>query len=476
MLSSANVSAAKNSCKFCGNNPVPHLIFKINESLNILLTPLRQKILYNPLARCAIKLGWNTKLANFFLALGESLKIISRRSSPTLCKVPRAKVLWEEAEKRGIVMEELLLFGRPFDSYLAEKKNPTSLNLDSSQLRIKDERSGIIFSGLPRPEGYTNKWLDLMDDKWLFKKVMLKNSLPVPGGESCRGFRQAKNIFQRIRKNLQSPISNLQSNQQTPAPVIVKPRSGSRGRHSTTFVFHEADLYRAFKIAKQLCYWVIVEEQLFGPVYRATVINFELCGVLRGDPPQVAGDGEYNIKELIEIKNHQPHTGVKDIVIDDSIKRFLERQFFFNVIPTESRFVESGRVEESFNSQQKKDPSTSLRFGRDDSIEDVFNFIPKTGELINLSEKIGISYGGSSSEDFDICHTDNKELFVKAAKVLGDPLVGFDFIIPDIARSWQEQKCGFIEVNSLPFINLHHDPLHGRPRNVAAKVWDLVNF
>ena len=56
------------------------------------------------------------------------------------------------------------------------------------------------------------------------------------------------------------------------------------------------------------------------------------------------------------------------------------------------------------------------------------------------------------------------------------PGVGFDFIIPNISKSWQEQKCGFIEVNSLPFINLHHDPLLGQPINVAAKVWDMVGL
>jgi cyanophycin synthetase len=85
-----------------------------------------------------------------------------------------------------------------------------------------------------------------------------------------------------------------------------------------------------------------------------------------------------------------------------------------------------------------------------------------------------VNYGGSSSEDFEICHPENKKLFVKAAKSLGDPIVGFDFIIPDISQPWQEQKCGFIEANSLPFINLHHDPLLGQPRNVAAKVWEMI--
>ena len=98
------------------------------------------------------------------------------------------------------------------------------------------------------------------------------------------------------------------------------------------------------------------------------------------------------------------------------------------------------------------------------------------GDKVYLSEKIGVNYGGASSEDYELCHPDNRELFVRAAKSLDDPIVGFDFIIPDISRSWKEQKCGFIEANSLPFINLHHNPLLGRPRNVAAKVWETVGM
>ncbi|MCX6797268.1 MAG: hypothetical protein NTX98_02200, partial [Candidatus Doudnabacteria bacterium] len=320
------------------------------------------------------------------------------------------------AIKRGIEMKELLLFGRPFDVYMAsQKENPNSKIQKKSS--IVNCQSSIVFSGLPRPSNYDNKVLEWMDDKRILKKYFIKAGLPAPKGESCWNFRHAKRIFESISK-----------------PVVVKPRAGSRGRHSTTFVNNLENLKQAFLIAKKLCFWVIVEEQLLGPVYRATLINFELCGVLRGDPPQVEGDGARNIGELIKIKNSQPHPGVKDVVVDESIRLFLSRQNF------------------------------------------TLSSIPKIGETVNLSEKIGVNYGGSSSEDFEICHTDNKELFIRAAKVLGDPIVGFDFIIPNIAKSWKEQKCGFIEANSLPFINLHHDPLLGAPRNIAAAVWNMINW
>lgn len=86
-------------------------------------------------------------------------------------------------------------------------------------------------------------------------------------------------------------------------------------------------------------------------------------------------------------------------------------------------------------------------------------YIPKLGEVVYLNEKIGVSYGGGSAEEYEICHPDNRALFEKAARVFDDTIIGFDFMIPDISRSWREQRCGFLEANSVPFINLHHDPL-----------------
>lgn len=395
----------KHKCQYCGNNPVPHFLYWYFESSNVFLAPLRRVLLYNPFSRffktVSQKLGLSWRLVRFGRALG----ILKLRDDINLCGVQRAKVLWEEARKRGIKMSELLLFNRPFDVYIAEK------------FQIPNPKSKIVFSGLPRPTNYNDSALDWMDDKQLFKRKLIENGLPAPKGKAVWNFRQAKKIFREINK-----------------PAIVKPRAGSRGRHSTIFVSSESDLKQAFKIAKQLCFWVVVEEQLTGPVYRATVVNFELCGILRGDPPQVAGDGVHTIEQLVEIKNQTPHEGVKDIIIDPAVEMFLLRQ----------------------------DLNLSSILNKD--------------EAVNLSEKVGVSYGGSSSEDFDICHPDNKDLFVRAAKVVGDPIVGFDFIIPDITKSWKDQKCGFIEANSLPFINLHHYPLHGQPRNIAAAVWNMLNL
>ena len=391
-------------CAYCGNNPVPHFLNWYFESLNVLLAPVRRILLQNFFSVIIQKLINKLFPLPTLVEFSMRLKIVSLQPDRKKCKVARAAVLWEEAERRGIVLAELLLFGKPFDTYVA-KKNGRKL----------------VFTGLPRPRDYDNSTLDILDDKAEFKKIMQSASLPVPAGRSVWNFSQARKVFQEVQK-----------------PVIVKPRAGSRGRHSTTFIYTEEDLKQAFFRAKQLCFWVIVEEHIPGPVYRGTVIDYKIRGVLRGDSPQVVGDGVHSIGQLVELKNSRTHEGVQDIIISYENQDFLKRQLGIQSSPV--------------------------------------NFVPQDGQVVYLSEKIGVSYGGSSSEDFDKCHPDNKALFEAAAKACRDPILGFDFIIEDITASWKSQRSGFIEANTLPFINLHHDPLLGRPQNVAQYVWQQFGW
>jgi D-alanine-D-alanine ligase-like ATP-grasp enzyme len=416
------IFASKKLCVDCGKNQVPHFLYWYFESLNILFGPIRRFFLNRQFFQFVIKVFSKLRVGARLVIFGQTLGLLRLSADINQCKVSRAKVLWAEATARGINMQELLLLGKPFDTYIAQK---TEFSIFSSQFLKKaknqndklNKNNTLIFSGLPRPASYNNSALDWMDDKWLLKQKFISENLPVPLGGSVLTFKQAVKIFNQIKK-----------------PVIVKPRAGSRGRHTSIFVHTPEQLKVAVASAKKLCAWVMVEEQLSGPIYRATVINYELCGVLRGDPPQVEGNGQSTIFELAEQKNTTALPPLKPISLDGNTERFLNLQgwSFSSVLPL--------------------------------------------GQRVNLSEKIGVNYGGSAKEELELCHPDTRALFVQSAKVLHEPIVGFDFIIPEITQTYKTQKCGFIEANSLPFINLHHTPLLGEPQNVAKKVWDMVGM
>ncbi|WKZ24888.1 MAG: ATP-grasp domain-containing protein [Patescibacteria group bacterium] len=387
----------KDNCLYCGNNPVSHHWTWFNETMAVIFNPLIAFLTDNFLMQ-----RFNRLFDHIFSLVG---KILEKAGFLSYVKERpnklshRTEVLWDEADSRGWRFERLIFFGKDLDYYRVFVKNDHP----------------ILFSGLPRPHympGLGDWWID---DKYLVKKVLSAKGLPIPKGGGFSNYNSLLRVFKKLDK-----------------PVIIKPRLGSRGRHTTTFINSEEELFKAYKRAKQLCYWVIMEEHLIGDVYRGTMIGSKLVGVLSGNPPRITGDGQSTILQLIDLKNQNRHEGVSVFVPSDYTKEFLKK-IGYNL-----------------------------------------NSVLPMGTTIDLTEKIGVSYGGSSAEVTQQTHPKIKDILEQAAKAIGDPMIGFDFIIKDISADPDNQKWGIIECNGLPFINLHHDPIEGPPINAAAAVWDFV--
>lgn len=316
----------------------------------------------------------------------------------------RARVLWEEAERRGIVMHEFRLFGLPRDIFYATWNGDT-----------------IAFDGLPRGPFANNASLDWMDDKGIILEKFRAAGIPVPQGTSVKTVAAAEKAFRQI------------TGAGAPA-VIVKPAVGSRSRHTYTHITDLTALRTAFLKAKQLSPHVVVEEELSGFVFRITLIDGKIAGVMRREPPHVIGDGTHTVRELVTAENENPlrHGPIfHEIMIDEHTPDVLAKQGLS------------------------------------------FDAVPAAGRMVIIHPKVSRTYGASTTEITDI-HPDNRKMFMEIAKVLDNPVVGVDFMIDDMARSWKEVRCGVIECNSLPFIDLHHFPLKGPSRNAAGDIWDLA--
>lgn len=277
----------------------------------------------------------------------------------------------------------------------------------------------ITFDGLPRPKGKDSDSLVWMDNKGIMKEKFMKEGIPVARGGVAWNFRQALKIFNGITK-----------------PVITKPNLGSRSRHTMIHLNTPLDLKMGFKKAKKLSPLVVIEEELRGYLFRGTLIGGKLVGVVRRDQPEVMGDGIHRVQELLDKENERPERKgpiFHKIIIDKEAEAELERQ--------------------------------KVKLG--DIIE--------KGKVVTFSQKTSRGCGGTTTEVTDITHPDNKEMLEHVGTFLKDPLVGVDFIIEDITKSWkEEQHCGIIECNSLPFIDLHHYVMFGKSNNVAGKLWDLI--
>jgi D-alanine-D-alanine ligase-like ATP-grasp enzyme len=338
-------------------------------------------------------------ILTFFVKIG----LAKKQTEPDDETLLLARVLWDEAKVRGIDMWEWRLFGLARNIFVATYPNGKT----------------ITFEGIPWvPNGTDHVWW--MDDKARLKEEFSKRGIKVARGGAARTEADALEIYKSI--------SN---------PVIVKPASGSGSRHTILHITDEVELLRAFSIAKRVSPKVIVEEELLGPVYRATVVDRKFVAAIRRDPPSVVGDGVHTILELVEEENKKPARSgpyFSQIQLNESAQKELEWQRY------------------------------------------TFKSVPPKAARVYFQQKVNWGVGGTTTDVTDEVHPDNSALFERAAHELTAPIVGIDFIIRDISVSWKhEEKCGILECNSMPFFDNHHLPFEGRPRNVAATIWDMVS-
>lgn len=388
-------------CVHCGGESIPHratyITVAIDDTLRPLFTP---GFFMRSIARLFGKVeSWFTpRLFKLLVKLG----IAKKQERPDDETLLLAKVLWEEADARGMEMWEFRLFGLARNLFYARLPGGKQLS----------------FEGIPQPLSGANRvWW--MDNKTELKKYLRKEGFPTANGGGAFSWRAAKKLFKKLVP-----------------PVIVKPHSGSASRHTLLHVTDEEGLREAFRVAKQVAPLALIEEELVGPVYRITVVDGTYSAALRRDPPSVVGDGVHTVTELIaEGNKHPARSGpyFSQMKIDDHALKELEWQ---------------GYTPDS---------------------------IPPAGQRVMLHQKVNWGLGGTTADTSDDIHPENVRMFEEVAKFLKAPIAGIDFI-GDLSRPWHEQdRCGILECNSMPFFDNHHLPFEGEPRNVAGDIWDMMN-
>lgn len=390
-------------CPDCGPDAVNHFTERFEVTVNWLLTPFERILggirdLFLPLRHV---FGTST-VEPFVLRTLAAAGIGRFLEEPDDLDNHRTTALWESANRRGISLREFRLMGKRVDLFLASFEGRT-----------------VFFEGLPRPDGDESPSLNWMDDKGIMKKRFGAAGIPVAKGGAYGTEGGALRAFRALSK-----------------PVITKPSSGSRSRHTTVHIETEEALIAAFRKAKMLSPWVIVEEELRGFVFRASVIGGKVAGILRREPAYVTGDGKTAVRALLERENRNPlRQGpiFRQIPAGDDATRELARQ---------------GLLWES---------------------------VPRKDAVVLLGNKTSRGVGGGITNVTETAHPDNIALFERIAAYLDNPIVGIDFMAEDMARSWKEQDhAGVLECNSLPFLDLHHHVLVGTSSDVSGILWELV--
>lgn len=288
------------------------------------------------------------------------------------------------------------------------------------QMSVKNK--SFFFHVLPSLDSPENSVIDF-SDKYLFKLLLKSNNLPHASGKAFKNINKALNYEREIGY-----------------PLVVKPRFGSLSRHTSTNIKNRDDLKEAIKIVKIITNEFIIERHIEGKNYRAVVIGNKMAACALREPPNVIGDGFNTIEQLIKIKNNNTLRG------DYRQKNYTLKKI--TVTPRLEKLLE-----------QKK---YTLK-----------NILAK-GEKIYLDSKVILSGGADIHDVTDLVHKTNIELLENLSLLLKTPIVGFDFITADISKPHYDTTFTIIEANSAPYIDMHHFPISGTPRNIAEKIIDIL--
>lgn len=221
-------------------------------------------------------------------------------------------------------------------------------------------------------------------------------------------------------------------------PVVVKPRKGNMGNGVSVYLTSEEQVRGAVRRARPISKEVIVETYLPGDDYRILVAGGRVIAVAKRMPAHVVGDGQSNIRELLDTENANPRRS----------KSY--RTMLMTIV---------------FDSE-----SEQLLAARGYSLDSV----PPDGDIVLLKSAANWTAGGTTFGYTDTIHPDNAEMVVRATEVIGLDIAGVDLLIPDISRSFREVGGGICEVNYRPSILVHISADEVGHRDVAGDMIDAV--
>jgi cyanophycin synthetase len=257
-------------------------------------------------------------------------------------------------------------------------------------------------------------------DKDLTKRLLHAAGVPVPLGQPVNSIEEAWEVALKVG-----------------FPVVVKPQDGNQGKGVTVNITDRAQLEEAYRNAADYG-TVMVERFLPGHDFRLLVVGDQLVAAARREPPQVLGDGQHTVRELVDQVNLDPRRGeghatsLTKICLDDIAVARLAAQ---NLTPES---------------------------------------VPPKGQRVILRNNANLSTGGTATDVTDDVHPEVAARAVAAAQMVGLHICGVDMVAETVLRPLEEQGGGFVEVNAAPGLRMHLAPSYGKPRNVGQAMVDRL--
>lgn len=263
------------------------------------------------------------------------------------------------------------------------------------------------------------------------------NSLEVR--KSCRSKLQARDMFaandipHAKGATFFNPFTAIRFAKKHGFPLVVKPNVSGFSRGSHFPIRNYSELLKGMFFARAWWPISVVEQYLDGKNYRVVVADGKIISVIQRYPPFVDGDGTSTIDTLIDRENR----------IRDEMK----------LGPTIHNIEKNTKVVAHL---KKQGLSLSSVIG--------------DGERVHLFHRVALAPGGVvETVDKDSIPRENQELFIKVLSLFNANIFGIDAIFKDgIEKSYKEQECIFLEVNSRPYLKMHDFPRYGAVEELSA--------
>ncbi|MBZ9882701.1 ATP-grasp domain-containing protein [Mesorhizobium sp. CA10] len=258
-------------------------------------------------------------------------------------------------------------------------------------------------------------------DKRLGNRLLAQAGMTVPRQITVRTKAEAVSAARQLGRSV--VVKPAQANQGRGVSVKL------RGRHAVEEAFERAYALRGRQHSTHN--GVLVEQYVAGSEYRATVVDYRLVAAVICRPPQVVGDGQKTVRDLIDDLNNEPDRDGRYLCrvgIDDELLRHI----------------------------------TQRRLSLDS--------VPVIGKLVTLRPTGHLAGGGIPVDVTGEVHPENQQLCERIARVFGLSIAGIDLIMPDIAISHKEAGCCVVEVNARPGIQSHLSPRGGASTDVSELI------
>lgn len=261
----------------------------------------------------------------------------------------------------------------------------------------------------------------IAQDKELTKSLLDAAGVNVPDGRCANSADEAWEVAQEIG-----------------APVVLKPRDGSQGRGVAVNIEGRAQIDAAYAMASEFGSEVIVERYFPGHDFRLLVVGNNMIAAARRDPPQVTGDGQRTIAELVDLINADPLRGEGH---GSSLTKIRLDEIALATMATQGYAADA---------------------------------VPANGVSVALRNNANLSTGGTATDVTDHVHPDLAATAVAAAQMVGLDICGIDLVSENVYESLDKQSGCIVEVNAAPGLRMHLSPSFGKGCAVGEAIIDSM--